>query len=281
MSESAFMVLSNSHLMPPPCTGTAGSPEGPTCQTAEAPTYAELDEESVIDNPYFRKELEITRGRPFSALEEEEIRGRRDNRRARELLQLVESAKNDRLLKFAKIAVAKYLRPDGTAAEQQAARPPVKESAKARHAFCCYRDLGPRRTLIAAYRAATGRANAQNASGQWKRWFTEHDWSMRVRDYDEELAARAGDLAAHTSTIRLAEFYDSAYDTGATAAALAKTLLDKATAAIDALDPARVTGCAIPGLARAAGAIALAAVTMKGQAVNPPNAKRKPNRSRQ
>jgi hypothetical protein len=56
------------------------------------------------------------------------------------------------------------------------------ESAKAFAAFCAYRDLGPERSLNAAY--GEGRA-----PGHWSQWSSEYRWVERATAYDAYLDA--------------------------------------------------------------------------------------------
>lgn len=80
------------------------------------------------------------------------------------------------------------------------------ESDDAWSAYLTYRELGPGRTLAAAYRAhlarfETGsgpqrpekaRLHPPTVPGSWKRWRTRYDWDGRARDYDDgvELATQ-------------------------------------------------------------------------------------------
>lgn len=80
------------------------------------------------------------------------------------------------------------------------------ESDDAWSAYLTYRELGPGRTLAAAYRAHIARFESPSGPqrpekarlhpptvpGSWKRWRTRYDWDGRARDYDDgvELATQ-------------------------------------------------------------------------------------------
>ncbi len=65
------------------------------------------------------------------------------------------------------------------------------ETSTAYAAFCTYRDLGPTRTLLAAYQQGggpkRGPKGAQETSGHWKRWHRRHEWRSRAEAYDAYL----------------------------------------------------------------------------------------------
>ena len=73
-----------------------------------------------------------------------------------------------------------------SAAEVWTRRPGETRAAYA--AFCTYRDLGPRRSLLAAYQQGGGHKKgtkgAQQTSGHWKRWYRGHEWRSRAEAYD-------------------------------------------------------------------------------------------------
>ena len=53
-------------------------------------------------------------------------------------------------------------------------------------AWISYRDLGPRRSIVAAYRQLTGRADAKRASRHWSRWVRKHHWRTRAAAWDAQ-----------------------------------------------------------------------------------------------
>jgi hypothetical protein len=59
------------------------------------------------------------------------------------------------------------------------------ESAKAFAAFCAYRDLGPNRSLVSAYRLQKGCERA-TISGCWSRWRKKYHWKDRAQAFDQE-----------------------------------------------------------------------------------------------
>ena len=64
----------------------------------------------------------------------------------------------------------------------------VRESARAYAAFCSFRELGPKRTLRAAYRALTGAAGpsaeGRGYPGCWRRWVLIYRWVERAQAFD-------------------------------------------------------------------------------------------------
>ena len=62
------------------------------------------------------------------------------------------------------------------------------ETSTAYAAFCTYRDLGPTRSLDAAYCLAQGyQKGSKRVSGFWKRWYRGHEWRSRAEAYDAYL----------------------------------------------------------------------------------------------
>lgn len=62
------------------------------------------------------------------------------------------------------------------------------ETSKAYTAFCAYRDLGPRRSLLEAYRATYDRPRATTLPGHFTNWSTKYSWVERVRAWDDHEA---------------------------------------------------------------------------------------------
>lgn len=58
------------------------------------------------------------------------------------------------------------------------------ETSRAYAAFCSYRDLGPRRSLAAAYRARKPGSLDERAPGHWCEWSTRFRWVERAAAYD-------------------------------------------------------------------------------------------------
>jgi hypothetical protein len=71
------------------------------------------------------------------------------------------------------------------------------ESEEAYRAFCVFRDMGPDRELIGAYRSTRGTAGgpprdrARNTPGRWKTWAADHEWRRRALAWDNRRDAAA------------------------------------------------------------------------------------------
>lgn len=90
----------------------------------------------------------------------------------------------------------------------------ARESAEAWAAYLAFRDLGPTRTLAAAYRAHLAQQNEQSGPnrpekvlflppsvpGSWKRWRAQFDWDGRVHAYDRQTETAV--QAARTTAIQ-------------------------------------------------------------------------------
>jgi hypothetical protein len=69
------------------------------------------------------------------------------------------------------------------------------ETARSFEAFCIYRDMGPRRSLVAAWwqekLEREGRSgvpcHTTNAPSAWKNWCAKFHWKKRAESYDEYL----------------------------------------------------------------------------------------------
>lgn len=61
------------------------------------------------------------------------------------------------------------------------------EPSKAFAGFVIYRDLGPGRTLDAAFKASDPKRQDKVPHGGWTRWFSIHSWKARATAYDSEL----------------------------------------------------------------------------------------------
>lgn len=60
------------------------------------------------------------------------------------------------------------------------------ETSAAFRAFLKFRDLGPDRSVLAAYNQEGRRA--KRAPGQWNKWASLHRWKQRAASYDDHLA---------------------------------------------------------------------------------------------
>jgi hypothetical protein len=61
------------------------------------------------------------------------------------------------------------------------------ETTYAYRCFCCYRDLGPDRTLAAAYHACQPSFHGDRVPGHVADWSRDHDWVQRAEAYDDHL----------------------------------------------------------------------------------------------
>ena len=108
------------------------------------------------------------------------------------------------------------------------------EPMRAFRAFTVYRDLGPKRTLRAAFRQETGKESAQ-PNGTWTRWYSRWQWLLRARAWDRELDA-LGREAAIAETQRMGERH----------AELAMTAQSQLVARLEQMDPADISVRDIP-----------------------------------
>jgi hypothetical protein len=65
------------------------------------------------------------------------------------------------------------------------------ESSKAFAAFVAFRDMGPDRSVLKAYRQKTGKKQARQPGGLWNGWATAHDWHRRAEAWDRHLDQQA------------------------------------------------------------------------------------------
>jgi hypothetical protein len=61
------------------------------------------------------------------------------------------------------------------------------ETARAYAAFLAYRDMGPERSVVGAYRVMAGREKAVRPPGYWKGWAERHSWTFRADQFDAHL----------------------------------------------------------------------------------------------
>lgn len=109
------------------------------------------------------------------------------------------------------------------------------ESAPAFAAFCCYRDLGPRRALDEVDRqlypppAPNQRQTSagRRRRGQISDWSRTHEWVTRVAAWDAHLDRES--RLAHVEAVR---------EMGVRHARAARALQDRALAALESLSPA-------------------------------------------
>lgn len=74
-----------------------------------------------------------------------------------------------------------------------------KESARAYAAFVVFRNLGPSRTLRAAYRQLSGNEQASQCSGEFSMRAVRFRWQERANAWDDHLQAERDRVAAEES----------------------------------------------------------------------------------
>lgn len=99
------------------------------------------------------------------------------------------------------------------------------ETAKAFQAFRAYRDLGPARTMLAAYRLTKGKPDAKAISGGWARWSQEHRWTERADAYDLHREQTERLEREQTWRERAAQVADTEWDLGQQLIERAKEML--------------------------------------------------------
>jgi hypothetical protein len=140
------------------------------------------------------------------------------------------------------------------------------ESSRAYAAFCVYRDLGPGRTLTAAYRQASGREKAV-PPGQWTGWYQDQEWRRRADEYDAKIEAdtRRERERAHLAAIRDYRARQRALAQATLKASMA--LLEKASKRLKQIAPDEIETRHLGNLYRAAAATANAASEAEGIAL--------------
>src|SRR4051812_34262530 len=63
------------------------------------------------------------------------------------------------------------------------------EPAPAFRAFAAFRDLGPARSVVEAYRQTRRKPDATQADGTWNGWVNRFTWSSRAQARDRNLEA--------------------------------------------------------------------------------------------
>lgn len=89
------------------------------------------------------------------------------------------------------------------------------ESMAAFAAFRAYLEMGPERSMVAAYRKHNERPAAINVPGSWNSWARQFGWVERARQWDGQIAAKAQAAVlrrALSRVERLAEIYDGAVE---------------------------------------------------------------------
>jgi hypothetical protein len=107
------------------------------------------------------------------------------------------------------------------------------ESPAAFAAFLCYRDLGPGRSVVEAYRQRTGKGSAKQASGEWNAWAVRFGWAERAAAHDAHMEAirqraREAEAAAEAAKWerRRQEEVEAAWEAGESLRAKARAMLE-------------------------------------------------------
>lgn len=125
-------------------------------------------------------------------------------------------------------------------------------------AFTTYRDLGTRRTLLAAYRQETGIKEAKQASGSWNQWAAKWRWSERVKAYDAYLDRIAREQRESAHKAELTSFRDRSRRLAAASGEASISLLTILNARLKTLEkaakekPEEIKFSMLPSMLRAA-----------------------------
>lgn len=80
------------------------------------------------------------------------------------------------------------------------------ETPAAWRAFCVYRDLGPGRSIDAAWKKHTGQqASLKRAARRWFTWSVAYGWEARTREYDAHIERETRQRAEVETIKRRAE----------------------------------------------------------------------------
>lgn len=141
-----------------------------------------------------------------------------------------------------------------------------RESAKAYAAFVIYRNMGPGRSLIAAFKHS--HAGAKSASGQWTRWCGAFDWRRRAEDYDiwYEREQRREREKEHAEELR--SYRNRQKTLAQVTLAAATALLQKAGARLAKVEPDEIPAKNLGSIFRSAALLANASTEAEGVALS-------------
>ncbi len=137
------------------------------------------------------------------------------------------------------------------------------ESGASYAAFCLYRDLGPQRSVDAAYTLylskgrqpggnREGKSALKNAPGRWWQWASEMDWKIRCEAFDEEREREDRETAIETRRLEVETYRARVVSEAQARAAAAAVMLDKAMTRLNNLDPAKIPITSLPAFLKAA-----------------------------
>ncbi len=146
------------------------------------------------------------------------------------------------------------------------------ESGRQFEAFTAYRNLGPQRSLNAAYRSdrtAAGKAPdpLQAAPGGWRTWYRTNRWPARAEAYDAhlELLNRKGQEAEHAQHIE--DYRDRQRKLGSALVENAVRLLKLTNERLAGLKSGDIPLERLPSFLRAAASAAEAGANAEAQAI--------------
>jgi len=133
--------------------------------------------------------------------------------------------------------------------------------------FAAYRDLGPGRSLLRAWRQQTGNERATCVPGRWTQWSQVHGWAARAAAYDAhlELQVRKQNEAAHIA--ELAAFRERARKAATHCAEIANAALLRAGERLRTLEPHEIEPGMVPAYLRVAAAVLDSSLNAEAEAI--------------
>lgn len=141
------------------------------------------------------------------------------------------------------------------------------ETSKAYDAFVTYRDLGPKRSIAAAYRQQPSKENAPNTGGIWLTWSSRHSWVARAQAYDQYLDRMKRLERERQQLEEITAFRQRARQAAAAASGLAIAVLRKTAKRIEDVDPKEIKVGQIPAFIRATASLLDTGLNAEAQAI--------------
>lgn len=149
------------------------------------------------------------------------------------------------------------------------------ESGQAYAAFCLYRDLGPSRSMDAAYLKGREKAGKGGNSGgqkkavpgQWWRWSAEHEWKRRAESFDQEREREERETAAELRRLEVETYRAAVVENARRRAEAADAMLQKAMNRLAEVDVSKIPVTALPNFLKAATSVWVMATQMEGIAL--------------